>query len=223
MVGRQRSAGCAPDRACLVRGRSRTGSGIRAAVRLQPPGSTRRRKSTSIRAPAGYPGRSRRGDRGRREIAVTSNRRPSLFANVDLVKRGRSCHDREPGTHRAARWRSQTAEGVGQRARKNGQPAGCGPSAGFCAARAAALARPGQAGVAVALRKSRADSVQHVRGQPSIAGARFDDVEGRRLLPSSERAHISAICSRKRPPNSGPTSTLVKKSPARPERCAARV
>ena len=37
-----------------------------------------------------------------------------------------------------------------------------------------------------------------------------------------ECAAISAICTSSSSPNSGPTSTLVKKSPARPERWAAR-
>ena len=53
-----------------------------------------------------------------------------------------------------------------------------------------------------------------------VAGADLDEIESGGLR--RRRAAISAICLSSSSPNSGPTSTLVKKSPARPERWAAR-
>ena len=64
---------------------------------------------------------------------------------------------------------------------------------------------------------------EDVGGEPSVAGARLDEIEWSDDSGAWPRsAAISAIWNSSSSPNRGPTSTLVKKSPARPERWAAR-
>ncbi len=70
-----------------------------------------------------------------------------------------------------------------------------------------------------------ASGAEDVCREPAVARAGFDEVEaGIRNCGIVELriSAISAICTSSSSPNIGPTSTLVKKSPARPERRSAR-
>ena len=68
--------------------------------------------------------------------------------------------------------------------------------------------------------------VEHVARQPAIARAGFDQIEPGRVRSGPARrrpvcvsaSHISANWLASSSPNSGPRSTLVKKSPSRPDR-----
>jgi len=65
--------------------------------------------------------------------------------------------------------------------------------------------------------------VENVPAQAAIARGRFDEIEpSRGRLPPPSSSQHSANRSASSVPKTGPTSTLVKKSPARPDRWAAR-
>ena len=65
--------------------------------------------------------------------------------------------------------------------------------------------------------------VENVPGEPAVSGGRFDEIDARRprLSPPGSRQR-RAKYSASNMPNTGPTSTLVKKSPVRPDRWDAR-
>lgn len=90
------------------------------------------------------------------------------------------------------------------------------------AARAAGLASTRCSRVRASHDGARTRSARRMSAErrplPAPASTRSNGAEGE----ASSRPAISAIWTASRSPNSGPTSTLVKKSPARPDRCAAR-
>ena len=98
-------------------------------------------------------------------------------------------------------------------------------------ARAGARLDEVQARPLVERRIAAARGAEDVGRQPAVSGAGFDEIEAGLEAPARHLGTrgldrrmpaISAIWISSSSPNTGPTSTLVKKSPARPDRWAAR-
>ncbi len=205
----------------------------RAEVDLHaPPGLERDAETLEIRC------QRRRGERTFDEHECTAVRLPALgvdvdvhlaqaiFAHDDLVhgKRieqlVRDEHAFELLGQRRRRGR-QTLGGVAERCRLGG----AGIGARFDQVEAQAT---------VERRIAPSDGAEDVGGEPAVAGAGFDEIESGFGLGiwdlaaiwdsvwDVSNAAISAICASSSSPKIGPTSTLVKKSPARPDRWAAR-
>ena len=115
-------------------------------------------------------------------------------------------------------------EALGQRRGARGEPAAhLAERRALLAARRRARFDQMKPDAIVEGREVRLRGAQDVGRQTSVARAGFDEVvvAGGRWLVLRMSA-ISASCIARSSPKSGPTSTLVKKSPARPERWAAR-
>ena len=174
----------------------------------------RARRGTSARS--GVRRRSFAGATGGRDPRSTKTSRRPSSSHHDLVHRhrveqlvgdehafersGRSARDEMPGRSR------RMSPSVRLRGPRRG--AALRPDAAACARRTSGRVR----------RRPRRMSAD----EPAVAGAGFDEVERATAGGDSRTAAISAIWRSSSSPNSGPTSTLVKKSPARPERWAAR-